>query len=126
MLRSTLLSLALAFAALAPLAGCDDSGASPCEEAHSLLCQRACDCRSGEGCAARSEGDGGAVTISFDNLADCRSLYITLGCSGGGDDKIDFPACTTALEAATCQDPPDAEGGALILPAVCDAPDDAE
>jgi hypothetical protein len=92
----------------------DDGGASPCEEAMSKLCQMACDCVEGDGCAMGDEN----ASFSLESLDDCRELYISLGCAGGGSDKIDYPACTQALEAeGQCVD--SAGGKALTMPEEC-------
>lgn len=120
MIRTALIML-LAALALGFL-GCDsdDGGASPCEEAMSKMCQMACDCVEGDGCAVG--GQGGALT--FETEDDCVGFYVTLGCMNGGSDKIDFPACTEALSGALCVD--SGENKALSLPEACNEPPEGE
>ena len=93
----------------------DDDGGGSCASAGEAICDAACDCRDGDACAI---GEGGA-TISFDSPEDCRGLYVTLGCTGGGDATIDYAACTQAMAAAECNgDPPDQ---AVALPPECES-----
>lgn len=99
----------------------DDGGASPCEEAMSKLCNMACNCVEGDGCAMGDEN----ASFSLESLDDCRELYINLGCAGGGSDKIDYPACTQALEAeGQCVD--SAGGKALAVPEACNEPEEED
>ena len=95
----------------------DDSGGSSCEQAGHAICTAACACRDGASCAVTDET--GAGTISFDSESDCVGLYVTLGCSGGGDGSIDFDACVADVEAAECSGT--GADGAVISPASCDA-----
>jgi hypothetical protein len=108
------LSRLLVIAALAA-AGCGGSDDNACVEAGKAICAAACTCGGADGCAI---GDtSGAIT--FDNEADCRSLY-TFGCSQD-DGSIDFEACKSALASPVCVQ--SSGGRALDPPASCDAPD---
>jgi hypothetical protein len=95
----------------------DDGGGSSCEQAGRAICVAACDCRDGDGCAVTDET--GAGTISFDSEDDCAGLYVTLGCTGGGDATIDFDACEADVSAAECSGA--GADGAVVSPPSCDA-----
>lgn len=120
MIRSVLVCWLLS---LASLGGCgndrgdDDDGDSACEAAGHAICDRACDCRDGDGCGV-TDSTGG-VTLGFDSLSDCEGLYITLGCSGGGDETIDLEACASDMPDAECSGT--GEDAAVAVPASCES-----
>lgn len=100
------------------LAACGSSSESACKEAGRLLCQKACACGK-DRCVVATQAAAGTATISFDTEAQCTAMYVDLGCSGGGDPSIDYPACRDALERSVecLQSNP----GALMLPTACSA-----
>ena len=109
-------------AAMAIGTGCggdddDDGGGSTCEDAGRAICEAACACRDGDACGVTDET--GAATLSFDTENDCTGLYVTLGCSGGGDGSIDFAACTADVGAAECLG--EGADAAVVLPPSCDS-----
>jgi hypothetical protein len=106
-------------ALLSLVGACGDSGGggSSCEKAGALLCEKACAC-GGSKCVIAPETAGGA-TISFDDLAACRALYVELGCMGGGNQTIDHEACYEALSGAQCAGTTPTD--ALSLPDVCNS-----
>lgn len=119
--RSVLFTLGLSLA-LAAAGACggdddDDDGGGSCASAGRAICAAACDCRPGDGCAITDET--ASATISFDSLSDCEALYVTLGCSGGGDGTIDFEACQADIEAAECAG--EGEEAGVVSPASCDS-----
>lgn len=116
----TLCAAALFFTALGACGGDrgdDDDDGSSCAGAGRAICQAACDCREGDGCGI-TDAAGGA-TLGFDTPSDCEGLYVTLGCSGGGDGSIDFAACSADVEVAECQGT--GTDAAVVLPASCDS-----
>lgn len=98
------------------LAACGDSEESACRKAGALLCQRACDCGKDK-CVVATQAAAGTATISFDTEAQCTAMYVDLGCSGGGEPTIDYPACYDALKGAACAGTTPTDG--VLLPAAC-------
>src|SRR5262245_29498681 len=80
-------------------AGCGGSD-SACVEAGKAICAAACRCGGADGCVI---GDSSSA-ITFDDEADCKSLY-TFGCSQD-DGSIDFEACKSAVASAMCVQSP--------------------
>jgi hypothetical protein len=81
------------------LVTCGSSSVSLCEQIGTAICQKACACLDGPMCAVSQ----GGLTVNFDTEADCRGLFVTLGCSSG--DKAaynDAAACLPLVQAATC------------------------
>jgi hypothetical protein len=118
--------LLLTLAALAPACGRDsgdddddDDGGGSCASAGRAICAAACDCRPGDGCAITDET--ASATISFDTQEDCEALYVGLGCTGGGDQTIDFGQCQADVEAAACAGDGDEAG--VVGPASCEGED---
>jgi len=105
-LRSLSGLLVIALAA----AGCG-GGDNACVAAGKAICAAACACGGADGCAI---GDASS-SISFDNEADCTSLY-TFGCSQD-DGSVDFEACKSDLASPMCVQSSD--GRVLDLPASC-------
>lgn len=102
---SVALSLCAAVTALsAP--GCG-SGGPTCESVSDELCAKACECGGGSKCAF---GDMSG-SISFKTKDDCLSL-IKLGC---GSSKVDFAACSDAIDSTKCS------GDAFPTPAACNS-----
>ena len=100
----------LVVAALAAT-GCGGGGDNACVTAGKAICAAACTCGGADGCAI---GDtSGAIT--FNNEADCTSLY-TFACSHD-DGSVDFNACKSDLASPMCVQSTD--GRALDLPASC-------
>jgi hypothetical protein len=106
-LRSLSGLLVIALAA----AGCG-GGDNACVSAGKAICAAACTCGGSNGC---SIGDSSGA-ITFDNEADCTSLY-TFGCSKD-DGSVDFDACRSAVANAMCVQ--SSSGRALDLPAACE------
>lgn len=96
----------------------DDSGGS-CSAAGQAICAAACECRPGDGCAITDET--ASASLSFDSEQDCLGLYVTLGCSGGGDPGIDFGACADAMAVAECAGEGEAAG--VVGPPECESPE---
>lgn len=90
------------------------STASACEAVGTELCQRACDCATDGKCHVGSES---GATADFDNLQKCLDLYVTFGCTGGGDPSFDYATCDAKLKTGTCVDA--AVGKAFLVPAEC-------
>jgi hypothetical protein len=101
----------LVIAALA-VTGCGGSDDNACVAAGKAICAAACSCGGAAGCVI---GDASSA-ITFDNEADCTSLY-TFGCSQD-DGSIDFDACKSALASPVCVQSSDRR--ALDLPASCE------
>jgi hypothetical protein len=112
--------LVLCAGALA-VAGC---GESKCSEAGHKICEKACACRAGDGCAITT-GPPNFVTFSFDSESDCVGLFVTLGCTGGGDDSVDYAACSEALDDHQCVESGGAGEMGLLSPPECEAQPDA-
>lgn len=93
-------------------AGCGSDDESSCSSVASKLCQAACNCGGSAGCSIGDESGG----ITFDNKADCVSLY-SLGCSQPSE-GIDYKACADALDSPTCV--ASSSGMVLKTPAACD------
>lgn len=93
-------------------AGCGGGGDNACVSAGKAICAAACTCSGTNGC---SIGDTSSA-ITFDNEADCTSLY-TFGCSQD-DGSIDFEACKSALASPMCVQSSDRR--VLDLPASCE------
>src|SRR5689334_24609071 len=77
-------------------AGCGGSDDNACVSAGKAICAAACTCGGADGCAI---GDSSGA-ITFDNEADCTSLY-TFGCSKD-DGSVDFEACKSDLASPMC------------------------
>ena len=90
-------------------AGC--GGEDDCAKLGYLICEKSADC-AGDGKARFASGGG--ATLTFDSESDCKSLYVTLGCSGDTEPVADPAACITAVEAASCV--MTTEGMALAYP----------
>ena len=103
----------LAALLLATACGGDDDSA--CETYGDEVCALACDCTEGDECAFIA----GAVTLTFEDAADCAGFYSSqLACQGGGDPDFDYAGCTDMLDQAMCVETED--GGAVQLPACAD------
>ena len=117
MLRFTATLAALLLGATLGLACGDgndgDDQASMCESVGGTICTEACAC--GDCSIVMSDG---TTTVSFDDEAGCRALYVDLGCSDP-DDSIDFAACSSDLASPECVD--SADGSNLSLPASCES-----
>ena len=87
-------------------------GASLCELAGSLLCERACECDPTAGC---SVGTASGTIVSFDGQSECMGLYVTALCSSGGSPKIDYPQCIEDHGLGACN----AAGNAALIPESC-------
>lgn len=88
-----------------------DDEASRCRSIGEAICAEACACGD---CSITMAGGG--VSISFDDEAGCREVYVDLGCSQP-DDTIDYDACESDLASPTCID--GADGSALDFPESC-------
>jgi hypothetical protein len=89
----------LAFSACG--AGCGEDkndNERSCEERGNLLCERACACAEADLCLISHDGN----TIGFDSVADCRSLYMGVGCGPDGPPVADDAGCRAAIEGAAC------------------------
>lgn len=73
-------------------------GGSACQQVGEATCAKACACTEGPECALNDNG----LTLTFDSLADCRGLLVTLTCSGGNKAYTDATACLPAVQAAMC------------------------
>lgn len=93
-------------------AGCSDDEGT-CSSASAAICEAACDCGGSAGCSI-GDADG---SITFDNKADCLSLY-AFACDQQPAPSADYAACEAALESPTCV--PSSDGMALMLPAACE------
>ena len=115
-----LILLALVLFTFEACGGSSDSssnggGAATCESALTRVCQRACDCGAGT-CRFASVSDSGATaSFSWKTLDECKSFMLTLGCASGSG--VDGPACSSAIESATCVSASD--GPAIELPKAC-------
>jgi hypothetical protein len=109
------LFIAFAFVALASFAVACGGGESPCESAGNALCEAACACGGADGCIFADSGG----SLTFDSEADCKDLFVGLGCMGD-DGSLDnqFDDCTAAVDGAQCVDPGDGTSG-LESPAEC-------
>src|SRR4051812_7335209 len=72
-------------------------GGSPCEQSATAYCERACGCSTDGQCRIVSSS---SATVTFKSKADCLSLNVTLGCSGGGKPGMDYAKCQSAIGAA--------------------------
>jgi len=97
--------------------GACGGGQSACEAAGLDLCDRACSCATDGKCRIVS----GGASITFDTQTDCEALYVTLGCSGGGDASVDFDACQGDLAVAACVDGAEAGEVGVEMPASCNS-----
>ena len=95
------------------LVSCGSDGPSgPCAEIGTLICQKACACQEGPGCAI-SLGEGFSET--FDSEGDCRFFLVSLTCSDGDMAAYnDAAACLPLVQAATCTGT--GEEGAVVAP----------
>lgn len=95
-------------------------GGSKCAQIGAAICAKACSCRDGAACAISQ----GGFTIDFDSEADCKVLFVTVGCSMG-DAKAynDATACLPLAQAATCAST--GAEGAATFPAdmACQSPE---
>ena len=102
-------------------AGNDGGGGDlVCKQIGTTLCQKACACQEGPGCAMSQ----GGLTLSFDSESDCLGFFVTLACTMGDVAAYnDSAACLPLAEAATCTGT--GEEGAVSLPddAACQAPE---
>lgn len=70
-----------------------------CQQIGEEICAKACSCREGAECAMSQ----GGLTLTFDDEADCRGFFVTLGCSMGDMAAYnDAAACLPLVQAATC------------------------
>lgn len=110
-----LITALLLFPCLA--AGCgDDDPASTCEQAGTQICQQACACGKDK-CTIGQQSGSGVSSYSLEDLKACTDLHVVLGCWGGGNEKIDYAACLSALGGSTCT--ATSAGDALLLPEAC-------
>jgi hypothetical protein len=90
-----------------------------CAQIGNAICAKACSCRDGAACAVSQ----GGLTVDFPSEADCRGLFVTVGCSDG-DAKAynDAAACLPLAQAATCAST-GAEGAVMYPDAMaCETP----
>jgi hypothetical protein len=78
----------------------DGGEPSACVAAGTLLCERACACDPTPGCkVASTQG----TTLFFDDLADCRGLYVQGNCIIlGGSPLIDYEVCLADIDPEMC------------------------
>lgn len=58
---------------------------------------------------------GAAASLGFDDEADCRRLYVGLGCIGGGEPGLDYARCEASIEASSCVDTKASPGQKALL-----------
>jgi hypothetical protein len=78
------------------------------------MCERACAC--GPCKTAHQGASGGQVTLTWSDVEDCKAAYVGLACQDGGPPGVDFAACTSAVDAASCS------GDTFVVPKTCDPP----
>jgi hypothetical protein len=103
------------------LVSCGSGSSGLCAQIGKTVCQKACACKEGPGCAI-SLGEGFSET--FDSESDCRFFLVTLSCSDGDMAAYnDAAACLPLVQAAGCTGT--GEEGAFMSPPdtdVCDTP----
>jgi hypothetical protein len=92
-------------AAPAPAPAPTSAPESPCAEAGSAICARACGCATDGKChVAVDTGSGAYGAVSFDDLAHCRQWYVDAACLDGGKAGFDYASCTADVKASACVD----------------------
>jgi hypothetical protein len=112
-----ILFVVLAGLSLATCGGDGDSGL--CQQIGNALCAKACSCTEGPACAMSQ----GGLTLTFDSEADCRGLFVNLGCSMGDAAAYnDAAACLPLVQAATCTGTGTEAAVAVPADMACQAP----
>ncbi|HVJ94826.1 MAG TPA: hypothetical protein VM580_33815 [Labilithrix sp.] len=100
--------------------GSGGNGAPTCASTGKRICERACACGNGSECQTGIPNSFGTfTTLTWSDFADCEAGYAVSRCKEGGSPAVDYAACASAIDAATCQ------GDVFVVPSGCEAPRDA-
>jgi hypothetical protein len=108
-----MMSLCLSLAA-----GCGSGG--PCESAGATVCAKACACRTDGKCAILITSGTNTQSLTLNASSDCVAEYRLVCGNSPAAHTVDFNACESGLNAASCvADPNNAGERALALPDAC-------